>query len=80
METPIITIGPNDNDVRVTRWYKPDGALVQIGDQICELESERTLVDILASEVGILRHLKREGARVHSGELVARIDPVTHRD
>jgi len=60
METPIITIGPDDKETS-------------------ELESEMTSVDVASSEAGILRHLKREGDPVRSGELIARIDPLPNR-
>jgi pyruvate/2-oxoglutarate dehydrogenase complex dihydrolipoamide acyltransferase (E2) component len=74
MITPVIATGPDDEQIRLARWYKPDGARIKIGERICELESEMAAVDLVASESGILRHLKREGDPVRPGESVARIE------
>jgi 2-oxoglutarate dehydrogenase E2 component (dihydrolipoamide succinyltransferase) len=57
------------------RWLKTDGALVVVGNPICEIETEKAAADISAHQTGILRHLKHEGESVRVGEQVARIDP-----
>ena len=49
---------------RIERWLKIDGAFVRRGEIICILNSGTTDQEIEATEAGILRHLKKEGALI----------------
>jgi 2-oxoglutarate dehydrogenase E2 component (dihydrolipoamide succinyltransferase) len=60
----------------LARWHRDDGEFVRLGDPICEIETDKALVDIAASRDGILRHLAKIGDAICAGDEVARIDPV----
>jgi 2-oxoglutarate dehydrogenase E2 component (dihydrolipoamide succinyltransferase) len=67
-----------DGDDRVTlsRWLRPDGAVVAIDEPIRELETGKATVELAAHTPGVLRQRARAGDVVTPNLEVARIDPL----
>ncbi|MCE9613141.1 MAG: dihydrolipoyllysine-residue succinyltransferase [Lentisphaerae bacterium] len=58
----------------LAKWLKPDGAAVQEGDELFELETDKATMSVPASTGGVLTHAAAEGAEVTVGQVVATID------
>ena len=61
-------------EVRIGRWLVADGAWVEAGQCVCELETEKATQELETDEAGVLRHLKRERERLAEGEAPFRIE------
>lgn len=60
----------------VVQWLVPNGQLVQIGDELVEIETDKTTVVYAAEVAGILEVIASEGARCEVGTVIARLrDP-----
>jgi 2-oxoglutarate dehydrogenase E2 component (dihydrolipoamide succinyltransferase) len=55
-------------------WLKPDGATVEVGEEIFEFESDKATLAVPATAGGLLRHVIPEGEEVSVGQVVATID------
>ena len=67
-------LGLGDLPMRVSAWHKPIRAEVTEGEQVLEIESAETLVDLAAPTSGlILEQLVQEEDIVVAGQLLATI-------
>jgi pyruvate/2-oxoglutarate dehydrogenase complex dihydrolipoamide acyltransferase (E2) component len=57
----------NADSVFVTRWIAADGAQVAPGDELCEIETSKTLVTVSAERAGFVRQSAAAGAEVPVG-------------
>ena len=73
-EVQIPTLGESVNEGVIVRWIKTDGETVQTDDPLLELETDKATVEIPAPDSGVVRILAAEGATVHVGDVVARIE------
>jgi 2-oxoglutarate dehydrogenase E2 component (dihydrolipoamide succinyltransferase) len=73
-EVQIPTLGESVNEGVIVRWIKADGETVQTDDPLLELETDKATVEIPAPGTGVVRVLAAEGATVHVGDVVARIE------
>jgi pyruvate/2-oxoglutarate dehydrogenase complex dihydrolipoamide acyltransferase (E2) component len=66
---------PEDSTPTATlvRWLVADGARVEAGQAICEIETSEASTEIEAVRSGILHHLKREGDAIDPQEPLATI-------
>ena len=64
----------NKKDAILVQWLKPDGAFVYQDEPICEIESDKAIVQLPAPSSGLLRQLVKAGATIEVGDKVARID------
>ncbi|HLH69967.1 MAG TPA: dihydrolipoamide acetyltransferase family protein [Candidatus Dormibacteraeota bacterium] len=55
------------------RWLQPEGALVQVGQPLYELETDKVSFTVEAPSSGVLRRLVAEGEVVQVGQLVGRL-------
>ncbi|HTW94341.1 MAG TPA: 2-oxoglutarate dehydrogenase complex dihydrolipoyllysine-residue succinyltransferase [Tepidisphaeraceae bacterium] len=67
-------LGESIKEAVLAKWYKSDGDRVTTDEPVCELETDKTNVDLRASTGGIFHPLKSEGAAVSVGEVIGRID------
>ena len=67
-------LGDSVQEAVLIKWHKADGDRVAMDEPLCELETDKANVDVPSLSAGVLRRLKPEGATVHIGETVARID------
>jgi pyruvate dehydrogenase E2 component (dihydrolipoamide acetyltransferase) len=58
----------------ILSWLKATGEAVQIGDEILEIETDKSTVTYAAEDAGILETLIEEGTSVAIGEPIARIE------
>jgi pyruvate dehydrogenase E2 component (dihydrolipoamide acetyltransferase) len=58
---------------RLVSWLQPDGAAVEAGQALYELESEKVTATVEAPSAGVLRHLVDEGEVLAVGSLVGRL-------
>ncbi len=61
----------NDDTAVLIRWLAEDGATVQAGQPICELETSKTVYEVVAPEAGPLRHKAQPHDEVKVGALLA---------
>jgi len=63
----------DEEDVEVTTWLVPDGAAVESGQPIVEVNAAKATVEIAAPVAGRLRHLVAAGTLVGAGHAIASI-------
>jgi 2-oxoglutarate dehydrogenase E2 component (dihydrolipoamide succinyltransferase) len=68
------TVGESITEVTILKWTKPNGALVQRDEIICELESEKASFEVGAEEAGQLAYTSAEGDIIKIGDPLATID------
>ena len=67
-------MGDSVREAVLIKWHKADGASVTADEPLCELETDKANVDVPSPGAGVLRRVTAEGATVHIGETIARID------
>ncbi|MCC6285826.1 MAG: 2-oxoglutarate dehydrogenase complex dihydrolipoyllysine-residue succinyltransferase [Phycisphaerales bacterium] len=77
MPTPILipAAGESVTEATLSRWARPDGALVARDEVIAEIETDKVNMELLAPEAGVLRHRAKVGDVVKVGAAVAEVDP-----
>lgn len=68
------SIGESITEATVGNWLKEDKAFVDQDEVICELESEKATVEIVAEEAGVLNIKVAEGEIIKIGAVIASID------
>lgn len=66
----------NDDVVRIVRWLSPVGALVERGATVAEIETSKSVVEVVAPSAGRLAILADAGADVPVGSSIGRVEPV----
>lgn len=74
VEMKVPTIGESINEVTLSQWLKPDGAIINLDDPICEFESDKATLEFPAEAAGKLIYVASEGQDLKIGDLVAKID------
>lgn len=72
-------ISANDEAVTIVAWAKADGATVEAGEALCELESSKSTVEVTAPRAGWLFHLHRAGDEVAVAKPLLVITSTPHR-
>ena len=68
-------LGESITEATVSAWLKSAGDTVAEGDVLVELETDKVMVEVPATQAGVLREvLAEEGATVAVGDVIARID------
>jgi 2-oxoglutarate dehydrogenase E2 component (dihydrolipoamide succinyltransferase) len=68
-------VGESISEGILSRWLKPDGSLVQAGEPLFELETDKASNVVPASTTGVLRVTTAEGQTVAIGATVGSLDP-----
>ncbi len=76
MKHPVVTpsVGESITEVSILKWAKQNGQAVKSGDLLCEIESDKATVEIVAEFSGALSILRQPGERLPIGERIAEID------
>lgn len=75
-EIRVPVLGESIVEATVANWIKQAGDRVNAGETICELETDKVNVEVMAEESGVLRSiLKPAGATVQVGEAIGVIEP-----
>jgi len=67
-------VGESITEVSILKWAKPNGAQVNSGDLLLEIESDKATVEIVAEYSGALTILKGDGERVPVKSVIGSID------
>lgn len=65
----------NSDEVEIAQWYVEDGAAVEAGAPLLEVETSKSLIDVEAPAQGVLRHAATVGDTVAIDAVVARLFP-----
>jgi pyruvate/2-oxoglutarate dehydrogenase complex dihydrolipoamide acyltransferase (E2) component len=69
------SLGMSGMDVKIESWFKSEGDMVEKGEALFEISSEKLNQEIEAPETGTLTKIyKQEGEMVAVGELLAEIE------
>ena len=73
--TPILLpqLGVNDVSAIIITWEKENGDKVKIGEELCTVETSKTVFDIVAENEGYLTILKQAGEEVDIGDYLGAI-------
>src|SRR5512147_822270 len=74
VDVQIPTLGESVSEGVIVRWIKRTGDHVAVDEPLFELETDKASVEIPAPSAGVITVLAAEGATVHVGDVVARID------
>lgn len=68
------SVGESITEVSILKWNKNAGELVNVGEKLLEIESDKATVEVVAEAKGVLSILKPEGERIAIGTKIAEID------
>ena len=68
------SVGESITQGVLARWIKHDGDMVKQGDELFELETEKTTVEVPSQASGILHAVIAEGSTVEIGQKAGTID------
>jgi 2-oxoglutarate dehydrogenase E2 component (dihydrolipoamide succinyltransferase) len=75
VEVRVPTLGESIVDATIATWHKKEGDLVQRGDVLVELETDKVNVDVPAEQDGVLQKVSKQvGDVVAVGEVIAVIE------
>ena len=67
--------GESITEVEIGSWLKSDGDFVQVDETICEIESDKATLPLIAEISGKLKIILNEGDTARVGDVACRIDP-----
>ncbi len=67
-------LGITMEEATIVRWLRDDGATVQQGEAIVEVETDKTTAEIESTAAGTLRIMAQEGDVVQAGAIIAYIE------
>ena len=74
LEVKVPSVGESITSGILGVWSKPDGAYVNAGDPLFEIETDKVTSEVVAESAGQLKHLVQQGDTVNIGQVVANID------
>jgi 2-oxoglutarate dehydrogenase E2 component (dihydrolipoamide succinyltransferase) len=74
LEVKVPSVGESITSGLLGVWSKPDGAYVNAGDPLFEIETDKVTSEVVAETAGLLKHLVKVGDTVNIGQVVANID------
>jgi 2-oxoglutarate dehydrogenase E2 component (dihydrolipoamide succinyltransferase) len=74
LEVKVPSVGESITSGLLGVWSKPDGAYVNAGDPLFEIETDKVTSEVVAEAAGLLKHLVKQGDTVNIGQVVASID------
>ena len=73
----IPSVGESVVEVTIAEWLKKDGDIIQQGDVILLLETDKASVEIAAEDSGVLKILTPKGSTIPVGSLVGTLEPAS---
>ena len=74
LEVKVPSVGESITSGLLGVWSKPDGAYVNAGEPLFEIETDKVTSEVVAEVAGQLKHLAKQGDTVNVGQIVASID------
>ena len=66
--------GESITEVEIGSWLKSDGDFVQVDETICEIESDKATLPLIAENSGKLKIILNEGDTAGVGDVACTID------
>jgi 2-oxoglutarate dehydrogenase E2 component (dihydrolipoamide succinyltransferase) len=74
VEIRVPSLGESIVDAVIATWFKHEGDVVNVGDALVELETDKVNVEVSAEQSGVLQKIvKKEGDEVAVGDVIAMI-------
>src|SRR4030095_7308118 len=75
IEISVPELGESVLEATVSRWLKKEGYVVNVGDVLVELETDKVNLEVGAKGAGVLQKIEApDGADVKVGDVLGRID------
>lgn len=74
IDVKVPNVGESIQEGMIASWAKSNGDMVKQDDVLCQLETDKATVDIIAENSGKIQLLVQAGKVVKVGEVIARID------
>ena len=74
VEIKIPSPGESITEVEIGSWLKVDGAYVQLDETICEIETDKATLPLIAESAGVLKIVLQEGVTAGIGDVACSID------
>ena len=74
IDIKVPSVGESVTEALLAEWYQPDGALIQKGELVFVIETDKVTLEVEAEATGRLEILVAEGETVAIGAVVGRID------
>jgi 2-oxoglutarate dehydrogenase E2 component (dihydrolipoamide succinyltransferase) len=74
VDVAVPSIGESITEATIGTWLKDDGEFVEEDEVICEIESEKATIEVVAEKAGTLSIKGKQGDVVAIGAVIARID------
>ncbi len=74
VDVKIPSPGESITEVEIGTWLKADGDLVQVDEPLCEIETDKATLPLMAESTGVLRIVLESGATAAVGDVAAQID------
>ena len=74
-EIKVPSVGESISEVTISLWLKKSGERVEQDSPICEIESDKATVELIAEQTGVLTVLVEEGTTVTIGTKIGEIQP-----
>lgn len=75
VEIAIPALGESVSEAVIARWAVEDGAFVEVDAIVVELETDKSMMEILAETSGVVRIGVAAGENVTVGQVIGEIDP-----
>src|SRR5436190_9823556 len=74
VEVRVPPLGESVTEATVATWLKHEGDVVEAGEPLVELETDKVNVDVAAERSGVLSQIvKASGETVHPGDILAMV-------
>src|SRR5947208_12787084 len=75
VEVRVPVLGESVTEATVASWLKHEGDVVEAGEPLVELETDKVNVDVAAERSGVLASIaKAAGETVHPGDILATVN------
>ncbi|MBT5795120.1 MAG: dihydrolipoyllysine-residue succinyltransferase, partial [Deltaproteobacteria bacterium] len=74
VEIKIPSPGESITEVEIGSWLKADGDYVQLDETICEIETDKATLPLIAESAGALKIILQEGETAGIGDVACSID------
>ncbi|MEA4826231.1 MAG: lipoyl domain-containing protein [Clostridium sp.] len=74
MKVVMPRIGMSMQDGIIVKWYKQDGEKIVEGEPLLDVQTEKLITTVQATETGIFKKIANEGDTVLCGNEIAEID------
>ncbi|MEE3266109.1 MAG: biotin/lipoyl-containing protein, partial [SAR324 cluster bacterium] len=74
VEIKIPSPGESITEVEIGSWLKADGDYVKLDETICEIETDKATLPLIAESSGVLKIILQEGETAGIGDVACSID------